>query len=114
MKVATLIIAFALTISAQEQPVRISSGVLAGLNLTHPMPAYPRYTKEDRISGATVIDVVIDKNGSVIQTDLISGPSVRTFYELEAVKQWTYKPYLRNGEPIEVESTITLNPDFGG
>lgn len=96
------------------QRVQLSSGVLAGLNLTHPTPAYPRYSKEDHISGATVIHVSIGKGGHVLETRLISGPPARTPYELEAVKQWTYKPYLLNGEPAEVESVVTLQPNFGG
>ncbi|MEK6396915.1 MAG: TonB family protein [Terriglobus sp.] len=94
-------------------PVQISSGVLAGMVLTHPVPTYPHYTKDDNISGPTLIHVLIGEDGHVLLADVISGPPPRTPYELEAVKHWTYKPYLLNGKPEVVESNVTFQPSFG-
>ncbi|MGI4852544.1 MAG: energy transducer TonB [Janthinobacterium lividum] len=101
---------------AEEQPrrVRISSGVMAGQVLRIVQPVYPTYTREDHVIGATILHVVIGREGKVKEVSIISGPEARRRVELEAVKQWEYKPYLLNGEPVEVDTTVVLQPSFGG
>ena len=53
--------------------------------------------------------VIIDKEGSVSNIQLVSGHPKLAPAAIDAVKQWKYKPYLQNGEPIEVESQVTVN-----
>jgi outer membrane biosynthesis protein TonB len=50
---------------------------------------------------------VIGKDGHVSSVEAVSGPPELQEAVIEAVKQWVYKPYMLNGEPVEVDSTIT-------
>ena len=94
--------------------IHLSSGELAGLTLEHPVPRYPHFNSKDHITGASLFHVVIGRDGHVLQLDVISGPSKRLPFEIDAVKQYVYKPYLVHGEAVEVDSTVTLQPSFGG
>ena len=99
---------------AQAEPRKVSGGVMAGQLISRPDPVYPAEAKEKRIQGAVVLKAVISKEGTVENLQVVSGPTELVRSALDAVRQWTYKPYLLNGEPIEVETTITINYSFGG
>jgi TonB family protein len=71
-------------------------------------PKYPPEAKAAGIQGTVVLDAVIDKSGSVDSLKVVSGPSELHESSLVAVRQWKYKPFLLNGEPIEVETTINV------
>ena len=72
-------------------------------------PVYPEDAKRARIQGKVLLDAVIGKDGEVEQLKVISGPAPLQQSSLDAVRQWTYKPFLLNGEPVEVKTTITVN-----
>ena len=72
-------------------------------------PVYPEDAKRARIQGKVLLDAVIGKEGEVEQLKVISGPAPLQQSSLDAVRQWTYKPFLLNGEPVEVKTTITVN-----
>ena len=93
---------------------RISSGVMAGNILTKVSPIYPPDAKAAHISGSVVLHAIIGKDGVVEKLDLVSGPSELVGSAMDAVRQWTYKPYLLNGQPTEVETTITINYNLAG
>jgi len=79
-------------------------------NLIHDVPpAYPPEAGRERIEGAVVLLAVIGKDGSVQDVRVESGLPILAQAAIEAVKQWRYKPYLLNGEPVEVDSRITIN-----
>jgi len=71
-------------------------------------PIYPRDAKAAGIQGSVVLDAVIGKDGMISSLKLVSGPPELTKAAWEAVKQWTYKPFLLNGDPTAVETTITV------
>jgi TonB family protein len=71
-------------------------------------PVYPPDAKKARISGTVLLDAVIGKDGSVQSLRVVSGPPALLQSALDAVRQWQYEPYLLNGEPIEVKTTITI------
>ena len=71
-------------------------------------PIYPPDAKAAGIQGSVVLDAIIGKDGMISSLKLVSGPPELTQAAWEAVKQWTYKPYLLNGDPIAVETTITV------
>ena len=71
-------------------------------------PIYPPDAKAAGIQGSVVLDAVIGKDGIIYSLNLVSGPPELTKSAWEAVKQWTYKPYLLNGDPVAVETTITV------
>jgi TonB family protein len=72
-------------------------------------PAYPPLARQARIQGMVVLKVHISKSGDVEEMQLISGHPLLAPAAIEAVKQWKYKPYLLNGEPVEVETSVTVN-----
>ena len=71
-------------------------------------PVYPPEAKKARIEGKVELDAVIGKDGDVEQLKVVSGPKELQQSSLDAVRQWTYKPYLFNGEPVEVRTTINV------
>jgi TonB family protein len=72
-------------------------------------PVYPPDAKRDHVSGAVVLSATIGKDGTVGNVKVVQ--SVRDDVDssaMDAVRQWTYKPYLLNGDPVEVDTTITV------
>jgi protein TonB len=94
---------------APDGPMRVSSAVIATL-LQHKVdPIYPEDAKAKGISGAVVMHAIIDQQGKVDKLSAISGPGVLRDAALTAVRQWSYKPYMLNGKPQSVETTVTVN-----
>jgi TonB family protein len=90
------------------QRVRVSSGVSTGLLVTKVQPQYPNAAKQARIQGQVVLQAEIDKNGEVEELTLVSGHPMLAPAAIEAVKQWKYKPYLLNGQPVKVETQVVV------
>lgn len=100
--------------SGQGGPARLSGGVMAGQILTKVAPVYPEDAKAAGISGAVVLHAVIGEDGTITSLTVVSGPEKLRDSALEAVRQWTYKPYMLNGQPTAVDTTITVTYSFGG
>jgi protein TonB len=90
------------------QRVRISQGVTKGLLVQKVEPQYPPLARAARVQGDVVLSAVIDTNGQITNLQLVSGHPMLVPAAIAAVKQWRYKPYLLNGQPVEVETTITV------
>ena len=99
---------------ATPQRVRVSSGVSTGMLIRKVQPAYPPLARQARIQGQVVLQAEISKSGDIINLQLISGHPMLAPAAIEAVKQWKYKPYLLNGEPVEVETTVQVNFSLAG
>ena len=91
------------------QRVRVSQGVTKGLLIYRVEPAYPPLAKQARIQGVVVLTAIIGKDGNVQNLQIVSGHPLLAPAAIEAVKQWRYKPFLLNGQPVEVETTVTVN-----
>ena len=72
-------------------------------------PDYPPEAKKKHIKGDVILRVSVDKNGNVASTSVVQGDPMLAGAAVDAVKQWKYKPYLLNGEPIEVETMVTVH-----
>lgn len=94
--------------------VRVSSGVSSGLLIRKVSPNYPPLARQARIQGTVVLQAQISKDGSIQNLQLISGHPMLAPAAIEAVKQWKYKPYLLNGEPVEVETQVQVNFTLAG
>jgi len=90
------------------QRVRISQGVTKGLLVHRVEPQYPTLAKSARVQGDVVLSAVISTNGDIENLQLVSGHPMLVPAAIAAVKQWKYQPYLLNGQPVEVETTITV------
>lgn len=99
---------------ATPQRVRVSSGVVSGLLVRQVKPNYPPLARQARIQGTVVLQAQISKDGSIINLTLISGHPMLAPAAIEAVKQWKYRPYLLNGEPVEVDTQVMVNFSLAG
>ena len=93
---------------ATPQRVRVSQGVTSGLLIRKIQPAYPPLARQARIQGNVLLQAEISKEGTIENLRLISGHPMLAPAAIEAVKQWKYKPYILNGEPVEVDTQITV------
>jgi protein TonB len=92
----------------------VSQGVSQGLLIHQVKPTYPPLARQARIQGTVVLQAVIGKDGSIQNLKVVSGHPMLAPAALEAVKQWRYKPYFLNGEPVEVDTTINVNFTLSG
>jgi len=90
------------------QRVRISQGVTKGLLVHKVEPTYPPLARAARVQGEVLLSAVISVNGEIENLQLISGHPMLVPAAITAVKQWRYKPYLLNGQPVEVETQINV------
>lgn len=101
---------FVITPQESEKPRKVPANAMAGNTLNKVVPVYPASAKEAKIQGAVVLHAIIDENGKVEQLAVVSSPdSALSKSAVEAVQQWTYKPYLLNGKPTAVDTTINVN-----
>ena len=91
------------------QRVRVSQGLTKGLLIHRVEPSYPPLAQQARIQGDVVLTAIIDKDGNVQHLQLVSGHPLLAPAAIAAVKQWQYKPFLLNGQPVEVETTVTVS-----
>ncbi len=100
--------------ASQTGAVRTDAKIQAGSILKKVTPVYPLEAKQKHMSGSVFLHAIISKEGTVSSLEVISAPA-DTLAEaaVEAVSQWQYKPYLVNGKPTEVDTTITVNFQFG-
>ena len=88
--------------------IRVSQGVTRGMVIRKLEPAYPEIALGARITGVVLLKAIIGKDGDIKELQVVSGHPMLIPAALDAVKQWRYRPYLLNGEPVEVETNITV------
>jgi len=89
--------------------MKVSQGVSQGLVLKKVSPDYPAQARQLRIEGTVQLEATIAKDGKVSNIKAVSGHPILARAAIEAVKQWKYKPYLLNGQPVEIETQIAVN-----
>jgi len=94
-------------------PIRISH--MSEGNLIYKVqPAYPALARTARIQGAVVLQAVISKQGAIENLKVLTGQPMLVPAAIEAVRQWRYRPYILNDQPVEVETQITVNFSLAG
>jgi TonB family protein len=91
------------------QSVNISQGVSQGLLVKKVQPIYPKSALTMRIEGVVELMATISKSGDIASVKVLKGDPQLTRAATDAVKQWKYKPYLLNGEPVEITTQVTVN-----
>jgi periplasmic protein TonB len=91
------------------QAVSISQGVSQGLLIKKVHPVYPKTALAMRIEGLVELTATISKTGDITGVKVVKGDPQLTKAASDAVKQWKYKPYLLNGEPVEITTQVTVN-----
>src|SRR5580692_803533 len=99
---------------ATPSRIRVGGNVAAAKLVRQVTPLYPPIAKTAHISGTVILHAVIAKDGSIQNLDYVSGPPLLMKNAMDAVRQWRYSPTLLNGEPVEVDTTISVVFTLGG
>jgi protein TonB len=99
--------------AAVARPLQVSH-ISEGNLIRRVQPAYPALARSARIQGVVVLQAVIGKQGNIENLRLISGHPMLAPAAIDAVRQWRYRPYILNNDPIEVETQITVNFALAG
>ena len=99
---------------APLRKLAISSGVMAGNKLSGAEPRYPTIAIAARVQGTVVLAATISKTGTIENLRVVSGPSMLATAAEQAVQTWRYRPYLLNGAPVAVETTVRVLFHLGG
>ena len=94
---------------AEPKKLRVSSGVADKMKIHDVQPEYPRTAKMSHIAGDVVLHAIIDREGHIAELEALSGHPLLIESAMKAVKQWQYRPYILNGKPVEVETTIKVS-----
>lgn len=99
--------------AAQDSPspkphLRVSSGVAEGLIKHKVNPKYPREAREQGIEGDVILRATIDTKGNITNLKVSQGDPILAAAAIDAVKDWKYRPYVLNGEPVDVDTTIKI------
>lgn len=95
--------------SSGSNRVRVSQGVIQGMVIHKVAPVYPPEAKRARVQGTVILAAIIGKDGRIKNLQVVSGPSALADAAVGAVQQWRYRPYILLGEPVEVDTQITVN-----
>jgi periplasmic protein TonB len=86
-----------------------SEGVMAAALIHKVQPEYPALARNIHLAGTVYLRAIVGTDGTVRQLEVISGHLILANSALQAVRQWRYQPTRLNGEPVEVETFITVN-----
>jgi protein TonB len=100
--------------AAPPERVTISGGIAVGMLLHQVAPDYPPIAKAMKLQGTVVLQATLMKDGTIDNLQVISGSPILQQAAIDAVKQWVYKPYTLNGEPVEVQTTVNVIFTLGG
>ncbi len=92
---------------------KMPANMAVGMLLSKVDPVYPPIAKAARVSGTVVLKATISKTGEIENLGVISGPAMLQQSAVEAVQQWRYRPYMVNGEPVEVVTTVNVTFSLG-
>jgi len=91
-----------------QAPIHISTLVEEGLLIQKRLPVYPAIAKTAGISGTVTLEAIISKTGTIENLHVIGGPMMLRQAAEDAVRTWRYRPYLLDGQPVEVETTVNV------
>jgi len=95
-------------------PLYVASRLEAGNLITQTLPVYPPIAQAAHVTGTVILRAIISKTGTIENLAVQSGPVLLRQAALDGVRSWRYRPFLLNGEPTDVDTTITVNFTAGG
>ena len=94
----------------ESSPKPVVDGILVDSLIAHRVnPVYPPVAKAAHVQGTVLVHILLSKDGTVKSAEAISGPDLLKGAAVDAVTQWVYHPYLRDGKPVDIEATVTVN-----
>jgi periplasmic protein TonB len=97
------------SLSPRPAPMRVGEGVMAASLIHNVQPLYPAIARAMHLSGTVRLRAIIGSDGSVRQMEVIGGNTLLVQSAVAAVREWRYRPTMLNGEPVEVETFVTVN-----
>ena len=97
------------SVTSTPGAVKLGANVAAANAISQTPPEYPPLAQAARVQGDVQFDATIGKDGTVQNLHLLSGPPLLIQAAMQAVQHWTYKPTLLNNQPVDVNTTITVN-----
>jgi protein TonB len=94
--------------SQPRGPIRVIGSVEQAQLISRIEPRYPALALQTKKEGAVILHAIISRDGRITALDIVSGSPLLVTAALDAVRQWRYRPTLLNGDPVEVETTITV------
>jgi protein TonB len=91
------------------EALKISEGVTQGLLIKKIAPVYPAAALKLRKQGAVELLATVSKTGTITKLQVLRGESILSQAAIDAVRQWKYRPFLLNAEPVEIQTQITIN-----
>jgi len=88
--------------------VRLSSTTVPELQQTVET-TYPVLGQHARVQGSVVLQAIVGADGAIENLRVLSGPAILSAAAQQAVREWHFKPYLQNGQPVETKAKITVN-----
>src|SRR6266403_5455270 len=96
------------TVVSAGDHVQLSPQTAQSVSVSVP-PDYPLLARQMKVQGAVKLQALISRDGTIQELQILSGPSILATAAREAVKQWHFKPYIQNGQPVETQARITVN-----
>jgi TonB family protein len=96
------------TVVSTGDHVQLSPQTAQSVSVSVP-PDYPLLARQMKVQGAVKLQALISRDGTIQELQILSGPSILATAAREAVKQWHFKPYIQNGQPVETQARITVN-----
>jgi TonB family protein len=89
--------------------IHVKSSIMTGQKISGDNPTYPKEARAKKIQGAVVLNATISKDGAIENLQVVKTPNPSLAESaLKAVRTWRYRPYLLNGEPVAVETTVNV------
>jgi periplasmic protein TonB len=95
-------------VADQDSLLKISQGVTQGMLIQRVQPVYPAQARQMRLQGSVQLQAMISKQGNITSVKVLNGDPTLARSAVDAVKQWKYKPYYLNGEPVDIQTQVTV------
>ena len=93
---------------SEKRPLKLSEPIVHAQLISRVEPRYPVLARQIRLEGVVLLHAVISREGGITALEAVSGHPLLVQAALDAVRQWRYRPTILDGEPVEVETTITV------
>jgi TonB family protein len=97
------------SVSSQPQTVKLAGSIMERRLLHRVEPQYPIEAERSRLEGVVILDTLIGSDGAVQEVRTLSGPDILAQAATDAVRWWRFQPYVVNGQPVPVETTIEVD-----
>ena len=94
--------------SGERRPLKLSEPLVKAQLISRVEPRYPPLAVQIRLQGTVLLHAIISREGTITSLEVVSGHPLLVQAALDAVRQWRYRPTMLNGEPVEVETTVTV------